>query len=100
MVRFDYRCLTCDKRFELQFPIGEAPQRAPCPDCGEEAKKLISRTGFILKGGGWPSRTARMKTDMTKRNEAAGHRMRKEHKPGMKLAALDYGDGDVREVKS
>ena len=99
-MRYDYRCLGCDQRFELTFPIGQAPQKATCPGCGEEAKKLISCSSFVLKGGGWPSRTGRMNTDMTKANEKAGRRMRKEHSPGMKLAALDYGNGDVREVGS
>ena len=99
-MRFDYRCIECNLVFELSFPIGQAPQRAPCPKCESQGKKLISCSSFVLKGGGWPSRSGRMNTDMTKANEAAGRRMRKEHTPGMKLAALDYGNGDVREVGS
>lgn len=99
-MRYDYKCLECDERFELSFPIGQAPRKAPCPSCGAESMKLISCSSFVLKGSGWPGRTGRMKTNMTKSNEDAGHRMRKEHKPGMKLAALDYGNGDVREVGS
>jgi putative FmdB family regulatory protein len=98
-MKYEYKCQTCDERFEQDFPMGEAERTQPCPSCGEEAKKLISRSSFVLKGGGWPSRTGRLNSEMTKRNEAAGHRMRKEHKPGMKLAALDYGNGDVREVE-
>jgi putative FmdB family regulatory protein len=98
-MRFDYRCEKCGC-FELSFPIGQAPPEAPCPGCGAGARKLISGASFVLKGGGWPSRSGRMKTDMTRNNEAAGHRMKKERKPGMRLAALDYGNGDVREVGS
>jgi putative FmdB family regulatory protein len=98
MVAYEYKCLGCSCRFDLDFPIGEAPPTARCPECGEEAKKLISCSGFVLKGGGWPSRGNRLNSEMTRRNEDAGRRMRREHKPPMRLAALDYGNGDVREV--
>jgi len=49
---YEYECGTCGHRFEKLMRIGaDAP---PCEDCGaEEVRKLVSASGFILKGGGW-----------------------------------------------
>lgn len=93
---YGYRC-ECGKDMDENFPIGKAPDTVTC-ECGKEAKRVYS-CNFELAGGGWPSKKIALDREMTARNERAGQRMRKEHKPGMKLAALDYGGGDVREVK-
>lgn len=49
---YEYECGTCGARFEKLVRVGaEAP---PCPECESiEVRKLISQSGFILKGGGW-----------------------------------------------
>jgi putative FmdB family regulatory protein len=49
---YEYECSTCGHRFEKLVRIGaDAP---PCPECSaSEARRLISASGFILKGGGW-----------------------------------------------
>lgn len=49
---YEYVCGSCGARFEKLVRVGaDAP---PCPDCASiEVKKLISQSGFILKGGGW-----------------------------------------------
>ena len=49
---YEYRCTSCGHRFEKMVKISAgAPS---CPSCGaDEARKLISATSFVLKGGGW-----------------------------------------------
>jgi putative FmdB family regulatory protein len=96
---YEYRCAACGGNSEREFPIGKAEREVPCPACGGVARKLVSKSGLVFKGGGWPSKSVSLNAEMTRRNEEAGRRMRKEHKPGMRLAALDHGGGDVREVK-
>ena len=51
---YEYECGKCVKVFELQQRVADAPLRV-CPDCGGEVHKLISRSSFQLKGGGWYS---------------------------------------------
>jgi putative FmdB family regulatory protein len=96
---FQYACRKCREIVERDFRIGQADAEVPCPTCEESCKRYYGDMSFILKGGGWPGRTQRLNREMTSRNEAAGHRMRKEHKPGMEIAAYDYGNGDVRDAK-
>jgi len=51
---YEYECSGCKKVFEIQQRIAEAPLEV-CPDCGASVRKLISRSSFQLKGGGWYS---------------------------------------------
>jgi putative FmdB family regulatory protein len=40
MPLYDFRCRTCDERFEARVPYGELP---PCPACGsEETERSLS----------------------------------------------------------
>lgn len=49
---YEYRCQSCENTFEKLVKMNaDAP---PCPECGHtEVKKLVSASGFILKGSGW-----------------------------------------------
>jgi putative FmdB family regulatory protein len=49
---YEYRCLKCERQFELVRKFSDAPLSI-CPECGGELKKLISPTSFVLKGSGW-----------------------------------------------
>jgi putative FmdB family regulatory protein len=52
---YEYICKGCDHEFEREHRISDSPIRK-CPACGAmKAKRLISRTSFVLKGGGWYS---------------------------------------------
>jgi len=52
---YEYICKACDHEFERQQRISDKPLKK-CPECGTmKAKRLISRTSFVLKGGGWYS---------------------------------------------
>ncbi len=52
---YEYICKACDHEFEREQRINDNPLKK-CPECGAmKAKRLISRTSFVLKGGGWYS---------------------------------------------
>ena len=52
---YEYICKACDHEFEREQRISDNPVKK-CPRCGAmKAKRLISRTSFVLKGGGWYS---------------------------------------------
>jgi putative FmdB family regulatory protein len=52
---YEYICKACDHEFEREQRISDNPLKK-CPVCGAmKAKRLISRTSFVLKGGGWYS---------------------------------------------
>lgn len=55
MPTYDYGCKACGHEFEKEQRISDKPVKK-CPSCGKlQAKRLISRTSFVLKGGGWYS---------------------------------------------
>jgi len=49
---YEYRCGSCAHTFEKLMRLGaEAPH---CPECDHaQVEKLVSASGFILKGSGW-----------------------------------------------
>lgn len=55
----DYRCVECEKEYEVFYRSQSEREREEegevCPQCGSNKKeKLVSTgTGFILKGSGW-----------------------------------------------
>ena len=51
---YEYECDTCKKTFEVRQSMADKPL-ADCPDCGQPVRKIISRSSFSLKGGGWYS---------------------------------------------
>ncbi len=55
MPTYDYGCKACGHEFEKEQRISDKPVKK-CPSCGKlQAKRLISKTSFVLKGGGWYS---------------------------------------------
>lgn len=52
---YDYACEKCKSEFEVEQRITDDPLKT-CPKCrSRKIKRLISRTSFVLKGGGWYS---------------------------------------------
>jgi putative FmdB family regulatory protein len=50
---YEYACEKCGHEFEREQRISERPVRT-CPRCrAPRARRLISRTSFVLKGSGW-----------------------------------------------
>ena len=52
MPLYEYQCEKCNNKFELRQKFSD-PLASECPACGGAVQKLISQTGFALKGGGW-----------------------------------------------
>ena len=52
---YEYLCEKCGLEFEREQRITEDPVKV-CPKCrARKVRRLISRTAFVLKGGGWYS---------------------------------------------
>ena len=49
---YEYECQKCKKHFEYTQGIKE-PKKETCEECGGSLERLISPSGFVLKGGGW-----------------------------------------------
>ncbi len=51
---YEYHCEKCDRILEVNQRISDAPLTT-CPSCEDPGslRKLISRSSFHLKGGGW-----------------------------------------------
>jgi putative FmdB family regulatory protein len=52
MPTYEYRCTACEKEIEVQQRMSD-PALTVCETCGGPLERLISRTAFHLKGGGW-----------------------------------------------
>ena len=49
---YEYRCPDCEHDFEELMKISDPTP--PCPNCKSAgAERRVSRTSFVLKGGGW-----------------------------------------------
>jgi putative FmdB family regulatory protein len=49
---YEYECQKCKKVFEYTQGIKE-PKKDTCEACGGSLERIISPSGFVLKGGGW-----------------------------------------------
>jgi len=48
---YEFRCKTCDSRFEVRRPMAEADQPAPCPQGHPSTVRLLSTFGTVLTSG-------------------------------------------------
>ncbi len=53
MPRYDYKCLHCDYRCELDHSVEQINSLFFCPKCDSPLKREIQAVPFILKGRGW-----------------------------------------------
>lgn len=53
---YEYRCASCGHELEVMQKVSD-PAPAECPKCGQKQplERLMSRSSFHLKGGGWYS---------------------------------------------
>jgi putative FmdB family regulatory protein len=50
---YEYECDKCGHEFEREQRMSDPPVKT-CPSCkARRVTKLISRSSFVLKGGGW-----------------------------------------------
>jgi len=53
---YEYACKTCEKTIDVLQKVSD-PTPETCSACGAQGSlsKVVSRTSFVLKGGGWYS---------------------------------------------
>lgn len=50
---YEYKCMNCHHHFELIEGVSDK-RKKKCPECGKlKAERLVSLSGFQLKGSGW-----------------------------------------------
>lgn len=49
---YEYQCQACQAVTEAIQKLSDRPL-TKCTSCGGRLEKLLSRTAFVLKGGGW-----------------------------------------------
>jgi putative FmdB family regulatory protein len=52
MPLYEYRCTKCGEVVEVLQKFSDPPLKR-CKSCRGKVEKLVSRTAFHLKGGGW-----------------------------------------------
>lgn len=52
MPLYEYACSSCEHRFEKRRPFESAGEPENCPQCGAEARKLISHFSAFNRLGG------------------------------------------------
>ena len=70
---YEYLCEACGRISEVMQKVSE-PRPRSCPECGsKKLAKLVSRSAFQLKGGGWYSDlyASRKEKDVKKDDSAA-----------------------------
>jgi putative FmdB family regulatory protein len=75
MKTYEYYCPVCDVVFEKDFEFPNCDKSVGCPNCWAKSERYLGGGMiFILKGGGWVSKSLRLKSEMTARNERAARR--------------------------
>ena len=49
---YEYQCTKCGDKFEALQKMSDAPIKK-CKKCKGKVDRLISHSGFVLKGSGW-----------------------------------------------
>lgn len=49
---YEYQCNACERVIEAMVKMGARGPRK-CAECSGRLQKIVSRTSFQLKGGGW-----------------------------------------------
>ena len=52
MANYEFEC-ELDGIYTIEFPIGTAPEKAPCAVCGDKMKRVFSTFRPIFKGDVW-----------------------------------------------
>ena len=101
---YEYACTACGHEFEEWQKMSDAPVRT-CPKCKKKkVERLISRTAFQLKGGGWyadlysSSKPGEAKGGEAKEGKAAEAKSESSDKasaaPGSSSESTAKGSGD------
>ena len=60
MPTYEYRCTSCERRFEVHQRIDEGPLTT-CENCGGELRKVFHPAGIVFKGSGFYATDSRSK---------------------------------------
>jgi putative FmdB family regulatory protein len=97
---YEYQCSACGHEFEREQRISEDPIKK-CPKCGKlKAKRLISRTSFVLKGGGWYGDLYASQKPGADKKEDAGKEAAPSASESSAAASESKGDAAKPEAKS
>ncbi len=55
MARYDFRCRSCGSTFEVERPMAQANDPAPCPDGHDDTVKLLSLVAIGGRAGAGPA---------------------------------------------
>jgi putative FmdB family regulatory protein len=81
MPTYEYQCRKCGHEFEREQRIVEDPIKR-CPACkSNQARRLISKTSFVLKGSGWYNDLYSSAKPETSAGDAKGEKSEKSDKP-------------------
>ena len=64
MPTYEYRCTSCDHRYELRQGFDAAPLQE-CPRCGAPAKRVIFPPPIVFKGKGFYATDSRNGSNVT-----------------------------------
>lgn len=64
MPNYEYRCQSCNHQYEKHEGF-DAPAKQPCPNCGEEAKRMLFAPPIVFKGNGFYITDSRKNTSAT-----------------------------------
>ena len=100
MPTYEYRCGDCGRDFELFQRMSDEP-RAPCPECGRRAERLISGgAGLLFKGEGFYITDYRSDAYRERAREESGNGAAADGgKAKPKAAEKTAGDGEQRSGK-
>jgi putative FmdB family regulatory protein len=57
---YEYKCSTCDLKFDKLLPLSEYKSPQECPQCNQPCEKQISQIMFNLPGDDWASKNIRI----------------------------------------
>ena len=85
---YEYTCSSCHKLSDVLQKLNEPPPQS-CPACGAEGtlSRVVSRTSFVLKGGGWGADLYAKKKAPDASTPAAGDTAKPQPKEGTSTAA-------------
>ncbi len=70
MPTYQYRCATCQNRFDAVQRFADDPLTG-CPTCGGTVKRVIQPVGVVFKGSGWYINDSRKKSNSETASDAA-----------------------------
>jgi putative FmdB family regulatory protein len=85
---YEYVCEKCGSHLEAMQKVSDAPLKR-CAKCRGKLEKIISRTSFQLKGGGW------YMTDYSSKSPSTSDKSEKapkSEKPSAKAESAPSGD--------